>query len=1046
MRSGCRLAVLFLATLVTACASSSGGEAPDAAPADAHAADATVADAGPPDAEPCLPDPKGEICNGEDDDCNGTIDDGYPGVGEECSVGVGACETAGTTVCTKDGESTRCNATAGTPGTELCANSIDDDCNGMTDEGFDNLGDVCSVGSGACLASGIFVCSSSGLTTVCNGTPDDPDPEICDGVDNNCDPSGLIDEGWQVGQQCDGADGDLCNEGVWACDGSGGRVCSDATGTTYDLCNGLDDDCDITSGDGSEDGTMGTSCDGAGPGQDSDLCYEGVLQCISGGPYCNDNTTSTLDVCDGANNDCDLGSADGSEDPLLTTSCDSTADTDLCATGTYSCGGGGSLVCSDDATSLTDICNGLDDDCDVASADGSEQATYGNACDGTDADSCPSGVIACNSGASALYCTDDAGTNPDICDGIDNDCNPATPDGSGETGYGVACDGADSDLCTTGGTWSCNSGTSTMYCTDDATSLVDTCDGVDNDCDAASADGSEQAPFGTACDGTDSDLCTTGGTWACNGAALYCTDDATSILDTCGNGDDDCDPASADGTEHSGYNTACDSADSDLCTGNMVCSGTSLVCNDDLNSALDVCDGADNDCDAASADGSEQATYGNACDNPLDSDLCATGAAGGTIACNGSALYCTDDIASAVDTCNGLDDDCDSASPDGSEAATYGNACDGTDSDLCTTGGQIACNSITSALYCTDDATSLTDLCDGADNDCDPASADGTEQSGYNAACDSSVDSDLCTTGQMKCNGAALYCNDPDGDSTLDLCGNGNEDCDGASADGSEQTGFGDLCDSADSDLCATGNKVCSGTTLVCNDPTNDSTLDYCGNGDEDCDINSNDGTEHPGYGANCDGTDSDFCTTGTNLCSGTSLVCTDDAASTTETCNGTDEDCDGAIDDGWSGNDNTACWSVNLTPTGSIRGDAGTDVRSASSWNEEWYIAYISEDSNSDIYLSATAQLYSPPGTDFDLYLYCFDCGTSVVAQSTNHSLTGHTDTVYHRGNDDTPIFGEDDGHWILIEVRYYDQNRCDSYTLTVTGNTAVSTVTCNI
>src|SRR5678815_811648 len=96
-------------------------------------------------------------------------------------------------------------------------------------------------------------------------------------------------------------------------------------------------------------------------------------------------------------------------------------------------------------------------------------------------------------------------------------------------------------------------------------------------------------------------LCTTG-TLACNGTALYCTDDATSTFDLCGGGDDDCDPTSADGSEQGGFGTTCDStADTDLCaTGSMVCSGTSLVCSDDATSLTDVCDGVDNDCDPAS--------------------------------------------------------------------------------------------------------------------------------------------------------------------------------------------------------------------------------------------------------------------------------------------------------------------------------------------------------------------------------------------------------------------------------------------------------------
>lgn len=40
--------------------------------------------------------------------------------------------------------------------------------------------------------------------------------------------------------------------------------------------------------------------------------------------------------------------------------------------------------------------------------------------------------------------------NADVCDSLDNDCNMETPDGSGEDWFGAACDGPDSDTCNEG--------------------------------------------------------------------------------------------------------------------------------------------------------------------------------------------------------------------------------------------------------------------------------------------------------------------------------------------------------------------------------------------------------------------------------------------------------------------------------------------------------------------------------------------------------------------------------------------------------------------
>ncbi len=131
-----------------------------------------------------------------------------------------------------------------------------------------------------------------------------------------------------------------------------------------------------------------------------------------------------------------------------------------------------------------------------------------------------------------MYCTDSSGSTLDLCDGADNDCNAATADGAGEAGYGAACDGADTDLCNEGVS-ACN-GTS-LYCTDSSGSTLDLCDGADNDCNAATADGSGEAGYGAACDGPDSDLCSDDTMTSCAGTILSCStgSDSCATLEDC---------------------------------------------------------------------------------------------------------------------------------------------------------------------------------------------------------------------------------------------------------------------------------------------------------------------------------------------------------------------------------------------------------------------------------------------------------------------------------------------------------------------------------
>jgi hypothetical protein len=155
----------------------------------------------------------------------------------------------------------------------------------------------------------------------------------------------------------------------------------------------------------------------------------------------------------------------------------------------------------------------------------------------------------------------------------------------------------------------------------------------------------------------------------------------------------------------------------------------------------------------------------------------------------------------------------------------------------------------------------------------------------------------------------------------------------------------------------------------------------------------------------------------------------------------------DAATDSGTDSGTTVSCASPNVcltaTDLGTISGDTGAGTKTFQGSGSQWFKFRVTEDYHGldGVEQEVRAELQSPTGTDFNLFLYVpgSSTGQECSAVSASSTTTGGFDSTSKDWGETGLFSGGDDDRTVTVEVRHVSGACAPAakWTLTVRGNT---------